>query len=143
MNQPEVRTVAKFLKPLPSPDRISAEYWRAAADGRLLIQECPECGHRQWYPRALCTNCAAAPHWRECAGTGTVHTFTIIRQYGMTPFKEELPYIVAMIELTEGPLIMGNITDGDVEALRIGDPVSVWFIRAEEEIGIPYWRRDA
>ena len=41
------------------------------------------------------------------------------------------------------PLIMGNITDCDVETVRIGDPVSVWFLKIEEGIGIPYWSPDA
>ena len=61
----------------------------------------------------------------------------------MQPFKQEIPYIVAMIELEEGPLVMGNVTDCDVETVRIGDPVSVWFLKVEEGIGIPYWSPDA
>ncbi|MSO18011.1 MAG: Zn-ribbon domain-containing OB-fold protein [Acidimicrobiia bacterium] len=139
----KVRSATEFLKPLPDPDAISSEYWRAATEGRLLIQECPTCGHRQWYPRALCTECSSDTQWLECSGLGTVNTFTIIRQYGMQPFKQELPYIVAMIELVEGPLVMGNITDCDVETVRIGDPVLVWFLKIEEGIGIPYWSPDA
>ena len=111
MTTHEVRAGEEWAKPLPKPDHVNAEYWQAAADGRLLIQECPSCGHRQWYPRALCTACAGDPEWLECSGSGTVYTFTIIRQFGMKPFRDELPYVIAMIDLEEGPRIMGDIPD--------------------------------
>jgi len=136
----EVQTGEEWSKPLPKPDFVNAEYWQAAADGRLLIQECPSCGHRQWYPRALCTACAADTEWLECSGRGTVHTFTVIRQFGMKPFRDALPYVIAMIDLEEGPRIMGDIPECDVDAVTIGMPVEVFFTKAADDIGIPRWR---
>jgi uncharacterized OB-fold protein len=138
-----VAAVEEWTKPLPMADAVSEDFWSAAAEGRLLIQECPKCGHKQFYPRALCTSCGGDPEWLETAGTGTVHTFTVVRQFGMRPFRDELPYVVAMIELDEGPMIMGNVTDCDVEGVRIGMPVEVHFVRADESTGIPYWRPTA
>jgi uncharacterized protein len=136
----DVTTVEEWSKPLPQPDNVSAPYWQAGAEGRLLVQQCPKCGHRQFYPRALCTVCASDPEWLECTGRGTVHTFTVVRQNGARPFRDELPYPIAMVELEEGPLIMGAITDCDVDDVRIGMPVEVHFLKAADDIGIPYWR---
>ncbi len=136
----EVRTVEEWTKPLPATDPVSAPYWQAAAEGRLLIQQCPKCGHKQWYPRALCTACAADPAWLECSGRGEIHTFTVVRQYGAKPFRDELPYVIAMVELEEGPMIMGAVTDCDPETVRIGMPVTVYFVQAADDVGIPYWR---
>jgi uncharacterized OB-fold protein len=76
----------------------------------------------------------------EAAGRGTVHTYTVIRQYGMRPFRDELPYVVAMVELVEGPLMMGNVTGVDPEVVHVGMPVEVYFVLAADDIGIPYWR---
>lgn len=129
-----------WVKPLPQPDNVSAPYWSAAHDGRLLVQECPQCAHRQWYPRALCTRCGAEPGWLECAGFGTVHTYTVIRQMGMEGFREEVPYVVAMIELDEGPRMMGNVIDIDVADMHIGLPVEAVFVAAADDIGIAQWR---
>jgi len=140
MTTHEVQLGEEWTKPLPKPDFVNAEYWQEAADGRLLIQECPSCGHRQWYPRALCTACAADPEWLECSGRGTVHTFTVIRQFGMKPFRDALPYVIAMIDLEEGPRIMGDLPDVDVDAVTIGMPVEVFFTKAADDIGIPRWR---
>ena len=47
------------------------------------------------------------------AGRGTVHTYTVIRQNHAQPFKSELPYVVAIVELDEGPRLMANVTDVD------------------------------
>ena len=129
-------------KPLPETDAISAPFFEAAAKGKLLYQQCAACGHRQFYPRGLCTACGATPEWAEASGRGTVHTFTIVRQYGAEPYKSELPYVVAMIELEEGVRMMGNVTDVDPEAVKIGMPVSAYALLAEDKIAIPYWKPD-
>ena len=127
-------------RPIPRPDGVNAEYWRAAADGRLLIQRCPACDHRQFYPRAICTSCGATPEWEQASGRGVVHTYTVIRQNHAAPFKDLLPYVVAMIELEEGPLLMGNVVDCDVDDVRIGAPVEVTMRQAAPDVGVPFWR---
>ncbi len=53
----EVVTDTEWTRPIPRPDAVSAPYWDAAARGELVIQECKSCGHRQFYPRAVCTDC--------------------------------------------------------------------------------------
>jgi hypothetical protein len=56
------------------------------------------------------------PEWAEASGRGTVHTYTVVRQYGAPPFKDELPYVVAVIELDEGVKMIGNVTGCAVDA---------------------------
>jgi len=136
----EVVEVEEWAKPLPQIDNVNAEYWQAAREGRLLVQQCPACGHRQWYPRALCTECGAEPDWLETAGRGTVHTFTVIRQQGTPAFKAELPYAVVMVDLEEGPRVFGAMPGVDVARVAIGLPVEVYFVAAADDTGVPYWR---
>ncbi len=127
-------------RPLPQPDHVSATYWEAAARGDVLYQECPRCGNRQWYPRALCTACGADPEWATASGRGTVHTFTIVRQNLAEPWGGLLPYVVAMVELEEGPRMMTNITGCDPEDVYIGMPVEAFTVEVEERLGLPFWR---
>jgi uncharacterized OB-fold protein len=132
----EVRTVAEeWTRPIPVP----SEFWAAAAEGRLLIQHCQACGHRQFYPRAWCTDCGADPAWEEISGLGTVHTFTIVRQQGAKPFRDLIPYVVAIIELDEGPRMMGNITGCAIEDVTIGMAVRAYVVEAEPGVGVPFW----
>ncbi len=128
------------MKPVPHWDNVTRPFWEATAEGRLLYQECPACGNRQFYPRAACTACGADPEWREASGRGTVHTFTVIRQFGGPGFKDELPYVVAMVDLDEGVRLMGNVTDCDPEAVRIGDPVELHWAAVDDRLQIPLWR---
>ena len=136
----ELVEVDEWARPIPRPDAASAPYWEAAARGELVIQECPECGHRQFYPRTVCTDCGADPGWLTCSGRGAVHTFTVIRQNHAKPFRDELPYVVAVVELDEGPRMMGNVTGCEPDDVRIGMPVEVYFVPADEGVAVPFWR---
>ena len=127
-------------RPIPSVDSVSTSFWKAAASGKLLIQRCPACGNRQFYPRAVCVGCGADPSWEEASGRGTVHTFTTVRQNGARPFRDQVPYVVAIIELAEGPRMMGNITDCPLDEVHIGMPVEVHMVQAEPDVGVPFWR---
>ncbi|MGH9027755.1 MAG: Zn-ribbon domain-containing OB-fold protein [Acidimicrobiia bacterium] len=131
--------MSEWTRPLPAPDPVSTPYWEAAARGELLIQRCPACGHRQHYPRAVCTQCGETPEWEQASGRGTVYTYTVVRQNYAKPFRDELPYVVAMIDLEEGPRVMGNV-DGPVDEVHIGMPVEMFTVVADEGIGIPFWR---
>jgi uncharacterized OB-fold protein len=69
-----------------------------------------------------------------------VHTFTVVRQYGGEPYKSELPYVVAVIDLAEGVRMMGNVTGVDPDQVRIGLEVEAYALQADDKIAIPYWR---
>jgi uncharacterized OB-fold protein len=123
-----------------APGALDRHFFEAANRGELLFQRCPACNHRQFYPRQLCTACGATPVWETASGRGTVHTFTIIRQNGMPPFKDLLPYAVAMVELEEGVRMMGNVTGCPVEQVRIGLRVEAYAVECNDGLAVPFWR---
>jgi hypothetical protein len=131
--------VEQWERPLPRPDNVSKPFWEAASRGQLLIQRCPS-GHRQFYPRAVCRVCGDDPEWEQASGRGTVHTYTVIRQNHARPFRDELPYVVAMVDLVEGVRMMGNITGCAPDEVYIGMPVEVRMVQAEPDVGVPFWR---
>jgi uncharacterized OB-fold protein len=140
VTQLSVERGSTWERPFPAPDPVSSEFWSTAFGGRLLIQHCPACGERQFYPRAVCMSCGSKPDWEEVSGRGTVHTFTIIRQNYARPFRDELPYVVAIIELAEGPRMMGNVTGVAADDVYVGMEVAAYIIEAEEGVGVPMWR---
>jgi uncharacterized protein len=135
----DVRAVDSWEKPIPAGGNVIGEFWSAAAEGRLVFQQCPVCGTRQHYPRLLCRTCGAEPEWRDASGDGVVHTFTIVRQNGAKPFNDELPYVVAIVELAEGPRMMGNVTGCPPESVTVGMPVRAYAVRVEDGLAIPFW----
>lgn len=110
---------------VPVPSSLDAEFWQAAAEGRLLIQRCPATGRFQTYPRAHSLHSGAAPEWVEAVGTGHVESFTVVHR----SFYADLPapYVLAVVRLAEGVLLTGNMPGTDPDALRIGAPVRVIF----------------
>ena len=115
-------------KPLPVANAETRPYWDAAANHQLLIQRCADCGHLQFYPRLICSHCSSrAVEWHAASGRGTVKSFTIIRRAVSAAFEADVPYVVALVLLEEGPTMMSNIVECDAERVHIGMAVSVTF----------------
>ena len=79
----EIIDEGEWTRPAMAPGTLDRQYFEAAAQGRLVIQRCPSCDHRQFPPKLICTNCGADPEWLEAAGEGVIHTFTIVRRHGV------------------------------------------------------------
>jgi hypothetical protein len=126
---------------LPTPTPETAPYWEACREQKLLIQRCSACGHYQFYPRILCTECASRKvEWVAAAGRGKVVSFTIVRQAIASAYVAEVPYVVALIQLDEGPTMMSNVIQCDAERVACGMPVEVIFEAWSEEITVPKFR---
>lgn len=79
-------------------------------------------------PRYLCPSCwSDALEWVQAKGTGSVHSFTVIRRASSPAFKERVPYVVALIDLDEGPRMMANILGDDALDVAIGERVTLTF----------------
>ncbi len=130
--------MAGETKALPQPTPVSAPYWQAAREGRLVVQRCDACGHLQLYPRSLCTRCSGERlGWQDASGRGRVKSFTVIRRAVSAAYEPDVPYVVALIALDEGPTLMSNVVGCPPEAVRIGAPVRVRFDAWTPEVTIP------
>lgn len=114
--------------PLPHPDPDSAPYWSALREHRVTIQRCGDCGERQLYFRAVCRRCwSRALEIVDCAGTGTVHSCTTLFRVGDRYLRQQAPYVLAIVELDEGPRVVTRI-DAAPEAVTIGDRVEARYV---------------
>lgn len=130
----------EWTRPALDPSALDRPYFEAAAHGRLLIQRCESCDHRQFPPKTLCTSCGATPGWLEAQGIGEIHTFTVVRRHGVEPFRSMAPFILAMIDLPEGARLMGNVVVTDPEVVRVGGPVEAYALRIDANLALPLWR---
>jgi hypothetical protein len=134
--------VAKEIRhPAPAADWETRGYWEGAARGELVLQRCRACGGVQHRPRALCAAClgGALEHF-VASGRGTVHTFTVTHQNQAPGFRDACPYVLAWVELEEGPRLLTNVVGCGPGALRIGLPVRVEFAASEGEYPVPVFR---
>ena len=129
---------AKFL---PSPTPTTQPYWEACKRHELLIQECSQCGLQQFYPRTICRSCSAADlRWVQASGFGTVVSWTVVRHPVSPAYAADIPYVIALIELDEGPTMMAQIVGCEPESVHGGIPVEVCFEDRTEEITMPNFR---
>lgn len=113
--------------PVPPVNPETKPFWDATAAGQLLLKRCTDCGTVIWYPRAICPDChSTATEWFEASGRGRVYSYTVARR-GDGAYREAAPFVLAYVELDEGPRLLTNIVDCDPETVRIDQPVEVVF----------------
>lgn len=121
-----------------SKDAFSADvalepYWQAAREGRLLLKLCRGCGKTHYYPRPLCPFCMSSDtEWTEASGEGSIYSWSVERRG--TP-----PYAIAFVALPEGPTLLTNIVDCDLDTLAIGQKVKLAFETRDEQ-PVPVFR---
>jgi uncharacterized OB-fold protein len=128
-------------RPLPRPTSHSAPFWSATTEGRFLIQRCTSCRQAIFYPKVNCPACGSIELSNEDAsGRGTVYTFTVARRPTHSAFAGVGPYVIAIVELEEGPHVTTNIIDCDPDEVSIGMAVDVTFADEVDGIAFPLFR---
>lgn len=114
----------------PSRGRETKPFWEALDDERFVLPRCDDCDHVIWYPRLFCPIChTSGVSWFEASGDGVVYSFTVARQ-SFGDWKAAVPYVIAYVELAEGPRVLTNVVDCDPDTLAIGDPVRIVYDRS-------------
>lgn len=118
-------------------DDESAPYWQGCEEGELRLQQCDQCERWQFYPRCICMHCGSISlTWRVASGRAELLSFSVVhRSYG--EFATKVPYVVALVQLNEGPNMVSNVVDCEFGDLAIGMRLSVEFQRRETGTMVP------
>ena len=130
------------------------KYFNYLKDQKLMGSECPDCHQIDLPARRLCSNCQHEAHWKELSGNGKLKGFTVISvgtpimsQHG---YDRKHPYIFAVAEMAEGPMISGLMTEAkqfeeNPANIKIGMGVKASFVKTEtgkNREGEPIFRWD-
>lgn len=134
---------ASLPKPRPRPTPVSQPFWDALRAERVDLQRCDDCGRWIYYPRSRCPACLSDRlTWTAVAGDGFVYTFTVAEQPTAPPFADEVPQLLAIVELTEGVRMSTTLVDVDPDAVTIGMPVTPVFDHGDDGITLLRFRPD-
>ena len=124
------------LRPRPSINRDNQFWFDGVADGKLLIQRCGACGVLRHPPGPVCSSCHSF-EWDsvEAGGRGIVYSFVINHHPPYPAF--DYPLAVALIELEEGTRLVSNLVGVDLDAISVGLPVEVEFVRHDADLILP------
>jgi hypothetical protein len=129
--------VIPWDRPRPVSSGETKRFWDACREGRFLIQRCDDCGYSQYYYRGACCRCWSSNVTDvKIAGDGVVHTYTVIERNRTVGFKDQVPYVVALIEIPEGVKVLSNIVNIDPDDVRIGMSVQLAF-EHHDDFSIP------
>ncbi len=130
----------KTTQPLPIPNPDTEPFWQGCGRSQLLLQRCSSCHSLRHPPSPICGSCLSPDNeWVPASGDGTVYSFVIVRE-SLRGWKFTVPYVVAIIELAEGPHMLSNVTGISPEQVQIGLRVGVFFERVNEEITLPKFK---
>ena len=125
---------------IPAATDLTRPYWEHARAGRLVVQRCDNCANSWHPPLPRCPHCHSTDvGWHEVAGTGTVYTYTVVRHATHAALAGRIPYVIAIVELTEGPRIVTGIIGCDPQDVMAGMAVQVRFDAVTGDVTLPYF----
>ena len=130
-----------YNKPLPKINEDSKEFWTGCKEHKLRFQKCKACGHVRWPPSILCPMCLSQEtQWIVARGNGKVYTFVVYHMAYHPGFENDIPYVVADVELEEGPRLLTNIVGCRPDEVRCEMLVEVIWEDITEEFALPKFK---
>jgi uncharacterized OB-fold protein len=120
---------------------LNAEFYAHCAAGALHFQRCVTCGAWRHPPRYRCAACGSPQwSWERSTGRGRVFSWAITHRAIDPAYADELPYAVVVVELEEGPRLVGNLRGIAPSDLALDLPVEVEIERISDTIGLTHFR---
>jgi uncharacterized protein len=134
-----------FPKPEPGITPETKPFWDAAKNKEFMLVKCTDCGFFRnpvSITANICPECGSRKpgQWVKASGKGKVHTYTAVHRTFHPAFEKELPYILVIVELEEGPRFLSNMREAKPEDMKLNLPVEVVFEPLTEKINLPYFR---
>jgi len=122
----------------PATDWQTLGYWEGCGRGEIVLQRCRACRTVQHKPRGLCASCLSSDleHF-VASGRGTVYSCTVTHQNGVPAFRDAVPYVLAYVDLEEGPRLMTNVVGCPPEDVTIGMAVRAEFVPTDGGLAVP------
>jgi uncharacterized protein len=111
----------------PQPDDLDLKFYQATAEaGALCIQQCAECGQRTHPARYYCPVCSSDKFsFKPVSGRATVHSYTVSHFSVEPAWKDKVPYVTIVAELSEGPRVIARTTSIAPSSIMIGMPITL------------------
>jgi uncharacterized protein len=112
----------------PEMTPLTREYWDGLREGRLMLQRCAVCRGVWHPPEPVCPWCqSSAVEWFPASGRGHLYSYTWVHHATHEVFRDDLPYLVVLVDLEEGPRLVSTIQGQGVGPLLIGAELRATF----------------
>ena len=125
------------------PDELTAPFWAAANESKLVIQKCSACNRLQHPPELHCGKCESSDSlgWEEMSGKGKIYNYGVVHDCPVRLLQDDQPFNLAVVMLDEDSGIqmyshMPGVSEDEVPA---GANVRVIFEKSANGQLIPEW----
>jgi uncharacterized OB-fold protein len=126
---------------LPEPTAVSEPFWSGLRERWVRIQRSRKTGEYVFYPREVSPYGAEdVLEWADVSGRGTVYSYTVARRATAPQWEGDVPYVIAIVELEEGPHLTANIIECEPEDVAIGMAVKAMFVDVTDEVTLLQFR---
>ncbi len=110
----------------------------------FTLPRCSDCGKFHFYPRPACPHCGGAKlAWADAGGGGTVYSYSTVYRAPSAAFKDEVPYVVAIVKTDEGPHLLSRVVGAAPEAVKIGMRLRARMEKVSGAITLPVFEPSA
>ena len=135
--------MADYEGALPQATHDTEPFWEGTKAHKLMLPYCAACDAYDFYPRPFCRKCFSWDiEWKEASGKGKIATY-VINHRGPRGFEDKTPYVIAVVELEEGPSMMTNLVmdeEPTAENVSVMADVEVVFTDVTDEVTLPHFR---
>jgi uncharacterized OB-fold protein len=127
--------------PLPdTADPVMRPFWAGCREHKLLLQRERATGVVHWPPKPAYWKGGGQLEWFEARGRGSVYSYVIAYEPFLPAFKALLPHIMVLVQLDEGPRLVGYMVDCPPDQMQFGMPVRVVFKQLTDDVTLPVWK---
>ena len=129
--------------PLPDlDDPVMRPFWEGADACQLMQQRDRAPGEVHWPPKPLYWKGGGRLEWFEASGRGRIFSYVVGHEPFLPAFRELLPLVMVLVEVEEGPRLVGYMVDCAPEQMAFDMPVRVVFKPLTDRVTLPVWRPD-
>lgn len=124
----------KFRPPADLPE-YHEPFWNSLREHEIRLQKCNTCGVFRFIPTEICPRCwSDDATWAPISGVGSIYTFTVVHRAPTPQYQRDAPYVIAHVDLEEGPRMMGNVVGIAFDEVRIGLDVRIDYFDVDESL---------
>ncbi len=117
---------------LPVVTEFEEPFWNSLQEGKLLVQTCRACGHKQFPPAPVCTECLSYNvAWVEASGKASLWSKVEFNKAYLKPYSD-VPYAVGIARLEEGLLIEGRLSRENYRDIPIDSEIKITFVKTQD-----------
>ena len=126
---------------IPVANSDTKPFWDGCLQRQFLLQRCSNCGAYRHPPSPICPKCLSDRHvWVPASGRAKVYTFVVVREALSRGWEKVIPYVLAVVELDEGPHVLTNVVNIAPEKVAIEMPVEVTFEELDGTTMLPVFQ---